>query len=150
MKIIGYYSSDNKEHWLGKIKECEWSAAKLLHKLLSEDTFRDTVGENSDVLMLTEGDELVSFCTLAEKDDIQPTELTPWIGFVYTFPQHRGNRYSGRLLSFAEKMAAEQGAEKIYISTNHTGLYEKFGYEFLCMMKDIDGEDSGVYIKEVG
>ncbi len=149
MNIIGYYSSENKEHWLSKIKESQWSAGKFLYKLLSEDTFKDTVGENSDVLMLTEGDELISFCTLAEKDDIQPTDLTPWIGFVYTYPQYRGYRHSGKLMIFAEEKAKAQGADSIYISTNHIGLYEKFGYEFFSVMKDIDGEDSRVYTKKV-
>ncbi len=149
MEIIGYYSSENKEHWLSEIKKSQWSAGQFLHKLLSDDTFKDTVGESSDVLMLTEGDELISFCTLAEKDDIQPTELTPWIGFVYTFPQYRGHRYSEKLLSYAEEKAKEKFFDKIHISTNHIGLYEKFGYELYGIMKDIDGEDSRVYIKEL-
>ena len=39
------------------------------------------------------------------------------------------------------------GKEYIYISTNHTGLYEKYGYEFFQMDKDMDGEDSRVYRK---
>ncbi len=147
MKIIEYYNSDNKEHWLSEIKKSEWSAGQFLHKLLKEETFKETVGESSDVLILTKGEELISFCTLAEMDDIQPTDLTPWIGFVYTFPQYRGHRYSGRLLSYAEEKAKEQGAECVHISTNHNGLYEKFGYEFYDVMKDIDGEDSRVYIK---
>ena len=30
--------------------------------------------------MLVDGENLISFCTFADKDDIQPTELTPWIG----------------------------------------------------------------------
>ena len=149
MEIIVYYSSENKEHWLSEIKKSQWSAGQFLHKLLSDDTFKDTVGESSDVLMLTEGDELISFCTLAEKDDIQPTELTPWIGFVYTFPQYRGHRYSEKLLSYAEEKAKEKFFDKIHISTNHIGLYEKFGYELYGIMKDIDGEDSRVYIKEL-
>lgn len=149
MEIIGYYSSENKEHWLSEIKKSQWSAGQFLHKLLSDDTFKDTVGESSDVLMLTEGDELISFCTLAEKDDIQPTELTPWIGFVYTFPQYRGHCYSEKLLSYAEEKAKEKFFDKIHISTNHIGLYEKFGYELYGIMKDIDGEDSRVYIKEL-
>lgn len=149
MEIIGYYSAENKEHWLSEIKKSQWSAGQFLHKLLSDDTFKDTVGESSDVLMLTEGDELISFCTLAEKDDIQPTELTPWIGFVYTFPQYRGHRYSEKLLSYAEEKAKEKFFDKIHISTNHIGLYEKFGYELYGIMKDIDGEDSRVYIKEL-
>ena len=149
MEIIGYYSSENKEHWLSEIKKSQWSAGQFLHKLLSDDTFKDTVGESSDVLMLTEGDELISFCTLAEKDDIQPTELTPWIGFVYTFPQYRGHRYSEKLLSYAEEKAKEKFFDKIHISTNHIGLYEKFGYELYVIMKDIGCEDSRVYIKEL-
>ena len=33
---------------------------------------------------------MISFCTFAEHDDIPDTELTPWIGFVYTFPAFRG------------------------------------------------------------
>lgn len=37
--------------------------------------------------------------------------------------------------------------EYIYISTNHIGLYEKYGYEFFQMMKDVGGEDSRVYRK---
>lgn len=37
--------------------------------------------------------------------------------------------------------------EYIYISTNHIGLYEKYGYEFYKMEKDIEGKDSRVYRK---
>ena len=97
--------------------------------------------------MLTEGENLISFCTLAEKDDIQPTELTPWIGWVYTFPNYRGNRYMGKLLRYAESLAEDSGMKNIYISTNHNGLYEKYGYTFFKTMKDIHGEDSRVYVR---
>lgn len=90
---------------------------------------------------------LVSFCTFADKADIQPTELTPWIGWVYTFPEYRGNRYAGKLLNYAETLAEEVGFKNIYISTNHERLYEKYGYEFFEMMKDMHGEDSRVYVR---
>lgn len=39
--------------------------------------------------------------------------------------------------------------EHIYISTNATGLYEKYGYRFYRMMKDIENEDSRVYIMDI-
>lgn len=97
--------------------------------------------------MLTEGGDLISFCTFADKDDIQPTELTPWIGWVYTFPHYRGHRYVGKLLSYAETLTKADGINSIYISTNHNGLYEKYGYEFFGMMKDVHGEDSRVYVR---
>ncbi len=147
MKIIEYFSADNKEHWLSQLKECEWGAGKYLYQLLTEHKLKHLVGEASKVLMLVDEEKLVSFCTFAEKDDIQPTELTPWIGFVYTYPEYRGNHCAGKLLSHAESLAKEAGIKNIYISTNHDGLYEKYGYEFYQIMKDVGGEDSRVYVK---
>lgn len=149
MKVIDYFSAENQPYWLSKIKESDWGAGQYLYALLNDKTLKSLVGENTRVLMLVEGEELISFCTFAEKDDIQPTELTPWIGFVYTFPEYRGNHYSGKLLSYAEELAKAEGIENIYISTNHVGLYEKFGYEFFDIMKDIEGEDSRVYVRRL-
>ena len=99
--------------------------------------------------MLTDGDELCAFCTLADKDDIQPTDLTPWVGFLYTFENYRGRRLAGELLSHAEALARADGKEAVYISTNHERLYEKYGYSFLEMQKDIEGADSRVYRKRL-
>ncbi len=149
MKIIEYFNTGNKEHWLSEIKESDWAAGQYLHELLENHKFKQLVGEKARVLMLVDGEKLVSFCTLAEKDDIQPTDLKPWIGWVYTFPAYRGQRLFGKLLSHAEALAKEDGVENIYISTNHNGLYEKYGYEFFKMMKDMNGEDSRVYVKHI-
>lgn len=147
MKVIEYFESDNKEHWISEIEKSDWGAGQYLAKLLKENRLKEMVGETALVLMLTDGDKLLSFCTFAPLDDIQPTDLTPWIGFVYTFPEHRKNRYAGKLLEYAEYLAAMTGKEAVYISTSHTGLYEKYGYEFYTMEKDIGGEDSRVYRK---
>ena len=147
MEIIEYFCSNDKEHWLSKIQESDWGAGRYLYELLKNHKLKQLVGENTKVLLLVDGNNLISFCTFAEKDDIQPTDLTPWIGWVYTFPGYRGNYYSGKLLSYAENLAKEAGMKNIYISTNHIGLYEKFGYEFFKTMKDINGEDSRVYIR---
>ena len=117
--------------------------------MLSENKFKNAVGEHSKVLMLTNENELISFCTYAEKDDIQPTELTPWIGFVYTFPKYRGHHYAGYLFQEIEKIAKAENVQDIFISTNHTGLYEKYGCEFYQMMNDMDGEPSRIYKKHI-
>lgn len=147
MNIIEYFSTDNKEYWLSKIKESDWEAGQFLYELLKSQKLKEYVGENTKVLMLVDGENLISFCTFAEKDDIQSTELTPWIGWVYTFPHYRGHRYVGKLLSYAEALAKTDGINRIYISTDHNGLYEKYGYEFFEMMKDMHGEDSRVYVR---
>ena len=149
MRVIDYFDSDRKSHWLNEIKRGDWGAAGFLYELLSKGTFHEVTGANSKVLLLTDGDELISFCTYAEKDDIQPTDLTPWMGFVYTFPEHRGHHYVGLLMEEIERLAIKEGVSEVYVSTNHIGLYEKYGCEFKTEMKDINGEPSRVYVKKI-
>ena len=149
MRVINYFDSDRQNHWLNEIKRGDWGAAVFLYELLSKGAFFDAAGKNSKVLLLTDGDELISFCTYVEKDDIQPTELTPWMGFVYTFPEHRGHHYVGLLMEEVERLAIKEGVSEVYISTNHIGLYEKYGCEFMTEMKDMDGELSRIYVKKI-
>lgn len=149
LKVIDYFASEDRGHWLDEIARCEWGGGQFLHSLLSEGTFFDAVGERSRLLLLVEGDELISFCTYAEKDDIQPTELTPWIGFVYTFEKHRGKRCVGRLFEHIDSIAESEGVDKVYISTNHTGLYEKYGCEYFGELTDIHGKPSRIYVKKI-
>lgn len=149
MKVINFFDTDNKEHWIGEIERSDWRAGAFLGRLLRRGEFFDAVGEDSRVLLLTEGDELISYCTFAEKDDIQPTDLTPWVGFVYTFPEHRGHRYAGLLFDEVVRLAKERSVGEVYLSTNHIGLYEKYGWEFMGMMDDMDGEPSRVYVRKI-
>ncbi len=149
MQVINYFESNDQAHWLEEIKRSDWSAGAFLSDLISKGLFFDAVGAESKVLLLIEGGELISFCTYAEKDDIQPTELTPWIGFVYTFPEHRGNNYVGKLFDEIERIAKETGTPEVYISTSHIGLYEKYGCEFEGLMNGMDGTPSRVYVKRI-
>jgi GNAT superfamily N-acetyltransferase len=148
MEILEFFTTKNKGLWISKIAESDWGAAQYLAYLLKENKLSELVGE-SKVLMLVDCENLVSFCTLAEKDDVQPTDLTPWIGWIYTFPQYRAKRMAGKLLTHVEILAKESGATHTYISTNHIGLYEKYGYEFFMTAKDVEGEDTRVYRKKL-
>lgn len=147
MDIKEFFSSDNKKHWIDKMKDCDWGAGQWLADLLTQNKLQEMVGNGALVPMLTDGEELVSFCTFAPLDEIQPTEDSPWIGFVYTFPKYRGQRYAGMLLDRCECMATIMGKENIYISTDHIGLYEKYGYEFLDTRMTVNDEESRVYVK---
>jgi len=148
MQVINYFESDRKEHWLSQIKKCDWRAGAYLHELLAGGSFFEKVGDGSRVLLLTEGEKLVAFCTYAKMDEIQPTELYPWLGFVYTFPKYRGHRYAGLLFKEAERLAKEEGKSSLYVSTDHIGLYEKYGFAFREEAQSIYGEVSRVYEKK--
>ena len=149
MEIKELFRIENKEYWIEQIGKSDWSAGKYLYQLLSDNQLKKLCGETTRVFMLTDGDNLAAFCALEELDDVRDTKLGPWIGFVYTFPQYRGHRHMGILLDAAYNEAKNDGAKEIYISTGETGLYEKYGYSFYQMMKDMHGEDSRVYRREV-
>lgn len=149
MEIISFYETERQAHWLNELGKCDWRAGTYLHELLSNNTFFNIMGEGSKLFLLTDGDELVSFCTYAKRDEIQSDELLPWIGFVYTFPEYRGRHYIGMLFDRIELLAKEQNISAVYISTDHIGLYEKYGFEFLTEMKSIYGELSRVYVKQI-
>ena len=145
MEILSYYGAADPEAWIRRIGESDWRAGKYLSALLREGRFREEYGKTSDILLLAEGDRLAAFCTLAERDEIPDTELSPWIGFVYTFPEYRGRRLMGKLIGRARELAREAGKDTLYISTEETGLYEKYGAEFITVMRTGSGEDTRVY-----
>ncbi len=145
MDVKEFYNLVDKEYWLEQIKKSDWGAGQYLHDLLSKNKLKELCGETTKVFLLTDHQQLLSFCTLAEEDDVRDTGLTPWIGFVYTFPQYRGHRYMESLLKYAYDAAKNEGAEQIYISTGETGLYEKYGYSFYQIMNDMQGEASRIY-----
>ena len=122
-------------------------AGRFLHDLLKNIGLQAYSGEHTRVLLLTQGDKLVSFCTLSDWDDIEPTELTPWIGFVYTFPEYRGNRHVGRLIDYAARFAKNDGFRKLYVCTDQEGIYENFGFHYLDTRKDRRGGETMVYVR---
>ena len=149
MEVIRYFESDRRDYWLEEIGKSDWDAGGLLYGLLKNGEFFDFVGEGSDVLLLVDGDALISYCTFAKQDDIQPTDLTPWVGFVYTFPAYRGHRYVGLLFAEAERIARDRHISEFYVSTNHIGLYEKYGCTFKELAKDWEGAWSRIYVRKV-
>lgn len=72
-----------------------------------------------------------------------------WIGFVFTFPEYRGNRYSGQLIQHACEYGKNKGDKVVYIATDHIGLYEKYGFEYKENRIDIYNENSRIYYKNL-
>lgn len=143
LQIKDYFqlATTEQKTWLTKIDESDWRAGKYLFQLLSDGNFKNHYGEKSKVFLLTDGNNLVSFCSFAERDEIPDTEQTPWIGFVYTFPTFRGKRRIGKLIEHIYHLAKNQGYQTLYISTDQKGLYESLGFSFLQTMTERwDGE----------
>ena len=147
MRIITFHSSADQQRLIDLIDRCDWGAAHFLAELLREDKFHSTLGGEGELYIILEGERLASFATLTRQDCIADESLWPWVGFVYTAPEYRGRRLAGRLLAHIETAAAARGLERLYIATDHIGLYEKYGYSYIENRVDVWGEDSRIYAK---
>ncbi len=147
MEIFDYFSTEQRS-WINKIRVCDWGAAKFLAELLEQNRFHEVLG-NGSLFIMADGDKLVSFCTLTSRDCIKDDDLFPWIGFVFTSPEYRGKRYSGEVICAARKRALRQGFDKVYLATDHIGLYEKYDFEYMESRVDIYGEESRIYCKKL-
>lgn len=152
MEIINYFDSSDQPHWLSEIRRSDWGAAKYLAELLESGSFMETLCEPENggrLFLLTEGERLKSFLTLTRQDCIRDMTKIPWIGFVYTFPDYRGQGCCRKLMDYAEGEAAKQGYDETFVATDQTGLYERMGYEYIGNIPDVWGEDSRIYRKKV-
>ena len=148
MEIREYFSLKEQERaaMRAAIGAGDWRAARFLCELLEKNELRARCGETTRLLLGMEDGQLAAFCTLAERDEVD-APLTPWIGFVHTFPAFRGQRRSGELIERACALARADGFSRVYVSSNEIGLYEKYGFTFLRMMKDGWGGDTRVYCR---
>ena len=155
MRIIEYFEQTNEmqKYLREQIVQGDWRAIKYLYEVLEQGKLKERYGKSTRLLLLVEDSELLAFCTLAERDEITEEEtepdMKPWIGFVYTFPSHRGNRYSEKLIQHACGVAKQDGYEKVFLSSNEVGLYEKYGFGFLKMLHTVWGEETQVFEKEL-
>ena len=84
-------------------------------------------------------DQIVGGLGVIENDFHDRPDLTPNVCAVYTEESHRGQGIAGQLLNMAMEDLQIKGISPVYLVTDHTGFYERYGWEFLCMVQG-DGE----------
>lgn len=86
-----------------------------------------------------DGEKIVGGLGVIENDFHDRKDLTPNICAVYTEEEYRCNGIAGHLLDMAVEDLRAKGISPVYLITDHTSFYERYGWEFLCMVQG-DGE----------
>ena len=76
---------------------------------------------------------------MIENDFHDRKDLTPNICALYTEKEYRCQKIAGRLLDMVVEELRLKGVTPVYLITDHTSFYERYGWEFLCMVQG-DGE----------
>ena len=126
---------------LRDMPELKESAVRWFHEKWSvpESAYRESTEES----LVTEaafprwylalsGDRIVGGCGVIANDFHPRTDLTPNVCAVYVEPEFRRKGIAGKILGFCAKDMAEEGIPTLYLLTDHTGFYERYGWEYLC------------------
>ena len=93
------------------------------------------------------GQEIVGGLGIIENDFHERKDLSPNVCAVYTEEAHRGQGIAGKLLNKAVWEMENKGITPLYLLTDHTGFYERYGWAFFDVVQgDGDSTPSRMYI----
>ncbi len=86
-----------------------------------------------------EGDRIIGCLGVIENDFHERKDLTPNVCAVYTEEDTRCKGIAGSMLNFVCADMQKKGIDTLYLITDHTSFYERYGWSFLCTVQG-DGE----------
>ena len=115
----------------------KWGVPKEAYLECMEDYLNNTT--EYGWYLCIDGDKIISGVGVIENDFHDREDLSPNICAVYTEEDYRCKGIAGHLLDMVVNDLKAKGITPVYLVTDHTGYYERYGWEFLCMVQG-DGE----------
>ncbi len=116
------------------------------------DSMNESIQENKPVpqwYVVLENERIIAGLGVIENDFHDRKDLAPNICAVFVETEHRKKGIAGEMLNFVCEDFKQMGIKTLYLVTEHTTFYERYGWEFLCMAQG-DGEEkmTRMYIHE--
>jgi GNAT superfamily N-acetyltransferase len=130
----------NRENYLRQyIELCskQWGTKCYDNQLKNkvDKKLEEILSNKNDKLIVALGlindNNLVGFISLFKTDGNERTDLTPWYGTMYVKEEFRNKGYSKILNNAILEEAKRLGYNKVYLKTDLTNYYEKFGAKFI-------------------
>ena len=134
--------------------ELKYAAAEWFHNkwgvpegayLECMDTYLKHETEYGWYLCLSD-EQIVSGLGVVENDFHDRKDLAPNVCAVYVEEEFRNQGIAGSMLQYVCDDMSAMGFDTLYLLTDHTGFYERYGWQFLCMVRGDDGELSRMYV----
>lgn len=82
-----------------------------------------------------DGEKIIAGMGVIENDFHNRKDLTPNVCAVYTEPEYRCKGIAGKLLNYVVEDCRVKNISPLYLVTDHTSFYERYGWEFHCMVQ---------------
>ena len=123
---------------------CSWVAGDHLAAMLKEGAFTDW--ECAFAAIIEE--RIVGFCTFMKTDYYPDNRYFPWISTVFVDERFRGKRISQRMIEAAITYARSCRFSHVYIPSDISGFYEKYGFEKIDELENYAGGRDHIFMKK--
>ena len=118
------------------------------------DFYRDAIVHSSEpgrrlpkFFLLLDGDEIVGCYGLVTNDFISRHDLYPWFACLFIDERKRGGELGKLLMDHAEKETRKAGFSSLYLTTDHDGYYERYGWRRIEDGFEPSGKRTRIYEK---
>jgi len=99
--------------------------------------------------LLMDSDKIIGCAGLVTNDFISRMDLWPWLCALFVEKKYRGQNLGRLLISQIKEDVANMEFDKLYLSTDHKGYYEKYGFTYIGDGYHPWGDSSRIYACEV-
>lgn len=150
MKKFKLISIHKNPEWINSAAEWfsnKWSVPKEAYL----ESMNQSLGALDKVpswfVVLNEKDEIIAGAGIIENDFHDRKDLTPNLCALFVEEAYRKQGIAGFLLDNACKEMKKAGLKNLYLITDHTEFYEKYGWSFLTMVNCDGDEQARMYVK---
>ena len=127
-------------------ENCSWEAGQRLAARMRNEDFSDW----ERVFAAEDDGSVIGFCVFEEKGYIPESfDCSPFINFVFVDERFRGQRISEKMIGFALDYAKGLGYKKVYLKSEHHGLYEKYGFVKIADFVPLTGRANQLFEIEI-
>ncbi len=91
----------------------------------------------------------MGFCTFMKTDYYPDNRYYPWISTVFVDEDHRGRRISQHMIEAVIEYAGGCQFSQVYIPSDMTGFYEKYGFEKIGELENYGGDVDAIFMKTI-
>ncbi len=126
-------------------RTCSWEAGVHLADLLEDDVFTDWESAFAAIV----DRRIVGFCTFMKTDYYPDNKYFPWISTIFVDEKFRGKRISQHMIEAVIEYAKSCRFSSVYIPTDMTGFYEKYGFEKIDELVNYGGDVDHIFVKQI-
>ncbi|MGM9902904.1 N-acetyltransferase [Enterococcus hirae] len=125
--------------------DSKWHLSIPLYEESIRASLTTEVGIPQWYVILNKADKIIGGAGVIENDFHDRPDLSPNLCALFVENEHRNQGIAKVLLSEIRKDMKKMGFDTLYLVTDHTSFYERYGWSFLTMVQDEDGIPTRLY-----